>query len=248
MRIIKAEYKGKIFYAAWYEDEIRPLMADQGLEEAIPKGEIKLHNLAEPTKIVCVGLNYHAHAREMDMEIPEEPLLFLKPPSAVIGDGEDIIYPTQSSNVHFEGELAIVIGKICKDQETSEISKYIWGYTCANDVTARDLQAKDVQYTRAKGFDTFCPIGPCLETDFEQLKDQAIWTRVNGQTRQEGRTSDMIVPPWRVVSYISKIMTLMPGDVILTGTPPGVGSLDPGDEVEVEIEGIGILKNKVKLE
>jgi 2-keto-4-pentenoate hydratase/2-oxohepta-3-ene-1,7-dioic acid hydratase in catechol pathway len=180
----------------------------------------------------------------MGKEVPTEPLLFLKPPSAVIGTGEAIVCPAQSQDVHYEGELAVVMGKVCRRLKVDDVPAHIFGFTCANDVTARDLQTRDVQYTRAKGFDTFCPIGPWIETAVKDPGNLTIRTRVNQEVRQEESTRDMIVSPYELVSYVSSIMTLMPGDVILTGTPPGVGTLRPGDEVHVEIENIGILMNR----
>ena len=245
MRVIRVRHATKAFYAALLDNEVQPL--DQRLEskEAIPLSEVTILPLVVPTKVVCVGLNYHAHAEEVGKQVPSEPLLFLKPPSAVIGTGETIVCPAQSENVHYEGELGVVIGRQCRSVAASEAPEHIFGFCCGNDVTARDLQNADVQYTRAKGFDTFCPLGPWIETDFKSKTDLRIRTYLNGQLRQEGRTSDMIATPFELVSFISGIMTLMPGDVILTGTPPGVGSLTPGDEVKVEIEEVGVLMNNV---
>jgi len=197
-----------------------------------------------PTKIVCIGRNYADHAKELGNETPAEPLLFLKPPSALLAPGGTIVRPRQSQLVHHEGELAIVIGREAKDVRIGDWRDYVLGFTCANDVSARDLQRKDVQFTRGKGFDTFCPVGPHIETDLDS-SDLRVIARVNGEVKQDGRTSQMIFPCDVLVSYISEHMTLMPGDVILTGTPAGVGSLNAGDTVEVEIEGIGVLRNAV---
>ena len=197
-----------------------------------------------PTKIVGVGRNYAAHARELGNDVPTEPLIFLKPPSSLAGDGDEVRYPEQTSNLHHEAELAVVIGRECRDVAEAEALSYVQGYTCANDVTARDLQQTDPQWTRAKGFDTFCPLGPVLVTDIDP-GHLRVRIRVNGQTRQDGNTADMIFPVAALVSYISRVMTLQPDDVILTGTPPGVSAVNRGDLMEVEVEGIGILSNRV---
>ncbi|MHC1631634.1 MAG: fumarylacetoacetate hydrolase family protein [Methanotrichaceae archaeon] len=196
-----------------------------------------------PSKVVCVGLNYVEHACELKMDLPEEPILFLKPPSAVIGPGEDIVMPRSSSRVDYEGELAVVIGKRCKNVKAEEANDCILGYSCFNDVTARDLQQKDGQWTRSKSFDTFAPIGPYVSSaDPSHLKIQ---TRVNGTIRQSSNTSDLILGVPDLIKFISEIMTLESGDIIATGTPPGVGSLQKGDLVEVEIEDVGLLQNRV---
>jgi len=197
-----------------------------------------------PTKIIAIGLNYLDHAKELNMNIPEYPLIFMKPPTAVIGDGEIIIYPPQTQELHYEGELGIVIGKKARNVSIEEAKDYIAGYTCANDVTARDLQRMDGQWTRSKSFDTFCPLGPRIVKDVDPT-NLAIATRVNGVTKQSSNTNQMIFNAYRLVSFISAIMTLLPGDVISTGTPPGVGELQVGDVVEVELEGIGTLRNTV---
>lgn len=205
---------------------------------------MKITERITPTKIVCVGRNYADHAKELGNEAPAEPLLFFKPPSAVIGNGDTIERPSLSQRVDFEGELAIVIGRDARNVKASDWRDYVLGYTCANDVTARDLQKKDGQFTRGKGFDTFCPLGPHIETDLD-ISDVRISTRVNGETRQNGRTSQMIFSPGVLIEYITAVMTLVRGDVVLTGTPSGVGPLNAGDVVEVEVEGIGVLRNVV---
>ncbi len=197
------------------------------------------------SKVVGVGKNYAAHAAEMGSELPEDPLIFLKPNTSVIGPGDPVFYPEQSGEVHYEGELAVVIGRICRDVSAADAAKVIWGYTAANDVTARDLQRKDGQFTRAKGFDTFCPLGPWIETELHP-GDLAVRTYLNGDLMQDGRTADMVHDVPSLIAYISSVMTLLPGDVILTGTPAGVGPMEPGDEVEVFVEGIGNLTNPVK--
>lgn len=198
-----------------------------------------------PSKIVCVGRNYAEHAAELGNEVPKDPLLFLKAPSSLIFDGDGIVLPAQSQQVEHEAELAVIIGRECKNiGDEEDPFRFVQGYTCLNDVTARDLQKKDMQFTRAKSFDTFCPIGPHIETDLD-VTDLKVTCRVNGAVKQEGRTSQMVFPVAFLIRYISRQMTLKPGDIIATGTPSGVSKLNTGDVCEVEIEGIGILKNSV---
>jgi 2-keto-4-pentenoate hydratase/2-oxohepta-3-ene-1,7-dioic acid hydratase in catechol pathway len=197
-----------------------------------------------PTKIVCIGRNYAEHAKELGNEAPSEPIIFLKPPSALLAPFGMIIRPAISQRVDHEGELAIVIGKRAKDVKAAQWRDYVRGFACANDVTARDIQKRDVQFTRGKGFDTFAPIGPCIETELD-VSALSVQTRVNGEIRQNGNTRDMVFPCDFLVEFITSVMTLEPGDVILTGTPSGVGPLASGDSVEVEIEGIGVLRNAV---
>jgi 2-keto-4-pentenoate hydratase/2-oxohepta-3-ene-1,7-dioic acid hydratase in catechol pathway len=197
-----------------------------------------------PTKIVGVGLNYRAHAAEMGKPLPEEPLLFLKPPSAMIGPGAPIVRPAGYARVDYEGELCIVIGKRATRVTRERALDHVRGYTILNDVTVRDLQKKDVQYTRAKGFDTFCPVGPRVAEGLDPSR-LAITTRLNGQTKQSSTTADMIFDVAYIVAFVARVMTLEEGDLITTGTPPGVGNLTPGDTVEIEIEGIGVLANPV---
>lgn len=207
--------------------------------------EVKLLPPSVPTKVVCVGLNYLEHARELRMDLPDEPIIFLKPPSAVVGHDDEIILPEMSRRVDYEGELAVVISRRCRRISADEADDYILGYTCFNDVTARDLQQKDGQWTRSKSFDTFAPVGPWVaQMSVEDAEDLSISTRVNGETRQRSNTSDLIFGVAELVEFVSSIMTLEPGDVIATGTPPGVGRLESGDIVEVEIEGIGLLRNR----
>jgi 2-keto-4-pentenoate hydratase/2-oxohepta-3-ene-1,7-dioic acid hydratase in catechol pathway len=194
------------------------------------------------SKVIGIGKNYADHAAEMGSEAPAEPLMFLKPNTSVIGPNDPVVLPTQSREVHYEGELAVVIGRLCKDVPQERVAEVIYGYTCANDVTARDLQRSDGQWNRAKGFDTFCPIGPWIETDLD-VTDLALTTRLEGRTVQDSRTSLLIHPVATLVSYVSAMMTLLPGDLILTGTPAGVGAVTDGQRVEVEIEGIGVLTN-----
>lgn len=198
-----------------------------------------------PSKIVCVGRNYAEHAKELGNEVPTEPLLFLKAPSSLISSGDEIILPSQSQRVEHEGELAVIIGRDCKSlKEDSNISEYIYGYACLNDVTARDLQKKDIQFTRAKSFDTFCPIGPITKNNID-TSDLEIITKINGVIKQHGRTSQMIFDIPFLIRYISNQMTLKRGDIIATGTPSGVSKLNIGDICVVEIENIGSLTNKV---
>ncbi|WP_096438813.1 fumarylacetoacetate hydrolase family protein [Alteribacter populi] len=197
-----------------------------------------------PSKIVCVGLNYKDHAKEVDLPLPNEPLLFLKPSTTVIKNGENVIYPPETEQVDYEAELAVIIGQKAKDISIEQAFDFIDGFSCANDVTARDLQFSDGQWTRGKSFDTFCPIGNVI-TKGVNLDDSTIELRVNGELKQQSNVNQLIFPVDYLVSYISHVMTLLPGDVILTGTPHGVGSVQPGDEMEVKIDGIGTLKNKI---
>ncbi|OEC86605.1 MULTISPECIES: fumarylacetoacetate hydrolase family protein [Methanobacterium] len=207
--------------------------------------EVNILPPVSPSKIVCVGLNYRDHAAELNMDLPEEPIIFIKPPTSVVGHLDDIIYPASSSQVDFEGELGIVLSKEARNVKSEDAADYIGGYTALNDVTARDLQRKDGQWTRAKSFDTFCPIGPCIETDLDPM-NQNISLKLNGEFKQKSNTKNMIFNVYELVEFISNVMTLKPGDVIATGTPPGVGPMNIGDTVEVAIEGIGILKNFIK--
>ncbi len=196
------------------------------------------------SKVVCVGKNYSDHAKEMGMDVPEEPIIFLKPNTSVIGPNDLIQWPRMSERVDFEGELAIVISRICKDVPAAKAEDVIFGYTIANDVTARDLQKKDGQWNRGKGFDTFCPLGPWIETGFTPAS-QKIITKLNGEIKQSESISSMIFKIPTIIEFITSVMTLLPGDVILTGTPAGIGPMPAGSEISVEIEGIGVLSNKV---
>ncbi len=196
------------------------------------------------SKVIGIGRNYADHAAEMGTEVPAEPLMFLVPNTAVIGPGDPVVYPPQTSEVHYEGELAVVIGRVCKDIEPEDAAAVVFGYTVANDVTARDLQRSDGQWARAKGFDSFCPLGPWIETDLD-VSGLSLVTRLDGEVVQDGTTADMVHGVAALVSYASKAFTLLPGDVILTGTPAGVGPMLPGQRVEIEIEGLGTLSNPV---
>ncbi len=221
------------------------VFADFQLGGAVAKLEqVRVLPPCEPSKVIAVGLNYRSHAHEMGIPLPEEPIIFLKPPSSIIGHLDEIIYPPSSQRVDYEAELGVVIKRRGKNISPEKTRSYILGYTCANDVTARDLQGRDGQWTRSKSFDTFCPLGPYVVTDLEP-SGLAISSRLNGQTRQASSTSDLIFGAETLVSFISQVMTLEPGDVILTGTPGGIGPMQPGDEVEVEIEGIGVLRNRL---
>ena len=212
-----------------------------------PLSRVKLLPPCSPTKIVAIGLNYGDHARELGFPIPDEPIIFLKPPTAIIGPGDAIVYPRASSQVGFEAELGIVIKDRISSIKPGEAYGHILGYTCANDVTARDLQKKDGQWTRAKSFNTFCPIGPWIETDLDP-GDLLVESYLNGERKQSSRTSQLIFRIDQLVSFISGIMTLHPGDLIITGTPAGIGPMQPGDEVEVRVEGIGSLRKTVNAE
>ncbi len=206
--------------------------------------EMRLLPPCLPSKIVALGVNYRSHGEEMKSPLPDEPLIFIKPSTSVIGTEDNIVYPESSKRVDYEGELGVVIKSVACRVSQEEAFDYILGYTCVNDVTARDLQAKDRQWTRAKGFDTFCPLGPCIETELDP-SDLALETVLNGEIKQQTRTSQLIFPVAVLVSFISHVMTLLPGDVIATGTPGGIGPMQPGDIVEVKIEGIGTLRNYV---
>jgi 2-keto-4-pentenoate hydratase/2-oxohepta-3-ene-1,7-dioic acid hydratase in catechol pathway len=212
--------------------------------EEIPLDDVRLLAPVLPSKLVCVGKNYAAHAAEFDQSVPEEPLLFLKPSTAVIGPGEPIQLLPISKRVDYEGELAVVIGRIARNIRAEDAYRVILGYTCANDVTLRDLQRMDDQWARAKGFDGSCPLGPWIETDVDP-NDVHLETRLNGDVRQNGQTADMVYGVATLIEYITSFMTLLPGDALLTGTPEGVGKLSPGDVVEIEVDGVGTLRNEV---
>jgi 2-keto-4-pentenoate hydratase/2-oxohepta-3-ene-1,7-dioic acid hydratase in catechol pathway len=210
-----------------------------------PLADVRLLAPILPSKVICIGKNYADHAREMGSEPPAEPVIFIKPSTSVCGPGDAISRPTQlSERTDYEGELAVVIGRLCRQVPAERADEVIFGYTCANDVTARDLQARDGQWTRAKGFDTFCPLGPWIETDLDPA-DLALTTRLNGEVRQDSRTSLLLHDVRSLVVFISQVMTLLPGDVLLTGTPAGVGPMDKGDQVSVTVQGIGTLSNPV---
>jgi len=214
------------------------------LGQIVPLTDVRLIAPVLPSKVIAVGRNYAEHAQEMGNEVPAEPMIFLKPSTSVIGPGEPITLPWQSERVDHEAELAVVIGRLCRDVPEDRVDEVVLGYTCANDVTARDLQKTDGQWGRAKGFDSFCPLGPWIETEFD-FDDARVVCRVNGKVRQEGSTGQMVRGVRELVAWISSVMTLIPGDVILTGTPAGIGPIHAGETVEVEIDGIGTLSNPV---
>ncbi len=249
MKFIRYKIKSGIRYGQVCEGHVLEIEGDifskyQVTETKHALCDLKILSPCVPTKIIAIGLNYRSHAAELGMALPEDPMVFMKPPTAVIGPDEEIIYPGMSSQVDYEGELAVVIGKKCRFVTEEDSEKYIAGYTCFNDVTARDLQKKDVQFTRAKGFDSFAPMGPFIETDINPCNVK-IETFLNGEKKQSGNTNDLIFPVRTIVSFLSKIMTLCPGDIIATGTPGGIGPMKRGDVVEVRIEGVGTLQNKV---
>lgn len=240
-------------YASVLGSAVFPLPADFNFElsrvgetvTSLPLDDVKLLAPVAPSKVVCVGRNYREHAAELGNKMPDEPLLFLKAPSAVIASGDKIELPQASQQVEHEGELGVVIGRLTRKlSQADNPLDYVFGYTCVNDVTARDLQRKDVQFTRGKSFDTFCPVGPWIETDLDPANATVI-TRLNGEIKQQGNTADMAFPVAFLIRYISEIMTLYPGDLIATGTPAGVSQLNDGDTVEVEVAGIGVLRNQI---
>jgi len=250
VRLCRMDVAGTPRWGVIEGELVTPLAAApwDGIERvggAIPLATARLLPPCEPTKIVAVGLNYRAHAAEMGKELPEEPLLFLKAPSALLPPGGTVVIPRQSGRVEHEGELALVIGATATRVSAANALEYVKGFTCLDDVTARDIQRKEKVYARAKGFDTFCPVGPWLETEVPDPQQLDLELRVNGKVRQRGSTADMIFPVAEVIAFISHIMTLYPGDLITTGTPPGVGPLAAGDSVEVEIAGIGVLHHTV---
>jgi 2-keto-4-pentenoate hydratase/2-oxohepta-3-ene-1,7-dioic acid hydratase in catechol pathway len=251
-RLVRINDQGESVWALLEDDQVYRL-AGHPYSSGAPGARIgtletvTLLPPVRPTKVLCVGRNYVAHAAEHGVEVPAEPLLFFKPPSSLIGPGDAIVVPTLSQRVEHEAELAVVIGKRCRNVTAEEAWDYVLGVTCSNDVTARDLQRKDGQWTRGKGFDTFCPVGPWIVTGLREddIADLSVVCRVNGEVRQEGRTSQMVFSTSTLIAYAASVMTLEPGDVFLTGTPAGVGPLVSGDVVEVEIENIGVLCNPV---
>lgn len=253
MRIARFSHQDAIRYGIVDEAELVVLAGDPlfaGFEttgERVALSEaVLLAPVIPRSKVVCVGKNYADHAAEMGGQAPAEPLLFLKPNTSVIGTGDVIVRPPQSKRTEYEGELAVVIGRIAKNVPAELALDYVFGYTIGNDVTARDLQKADGQWARAKGFDTFCPLGPAIETDFDPNGQAILTTRVNGELRQQGAISEMIHSVAAIIEYASAAFTMLPGDVILTGTPAGVGPFGAGDTVEVEITGLGVLRNPVR--
>lgn len=249
MKIVRYTTGRKADYGILDGDLVKTLVGNPFRHLTITGQRHKLSDLrllppCTPSKIVALGLNYRSHAEEVNIKIPDQPLIFLKPSTSVIGPEDSIIYPESSQQVDYEGELGVVIKKRACRVSTKEAGQYVLGYTCFNDVTARDLQYKDRQWTRSKGFDTFAPIGPCIETELNP-DDLLLETYINGELKQKTSTSDLIFPAYELVSFISQVMTLLPGDVIATGTTSGIGPMQPGDTVEVKIENIGTLRNYV---
>ena len=249
MRICRVAVDDELHYAVLEKEAVallssHPFGPFEPEGRVLPLSDVRLVAPVLPSKIVAVGRNYAAHARELGNDVPAVPMIFLKPSTSVIGPGEPICLPWQSEQVEHEAEMAVVIGRLCRDVPEERAGEVVLGYTCANDVTARDLQRSDGQWGRAKGFDSFCPIGPWIETDVD-LDDAPIECRVNDEDRQAGSTGDMVHDVAELVSWISSVMTLLPGDLILTGTPAGVGPIVTGDEVSVTIGGIGTLTNPV---
>lgn len=250
MKIIRYAQGGGVKYGVLDNEQIQIVTGDifgdfKVNGEKVALLDVQILPPVVPTKVVCLGLNYLKHAQEIGFDIPSEPLLFLKPPSSVVGYGSVIRKPPGLSRLDYEAEMAVVIGKTCAGVSTADALTYVLGYTCLNDVSARDYQDKDGQWTRAKGFDTFCPIGPVISTDVVDPDNLAIKARLNGRLVQDSTTADLIFKTAETISYISHIMTLEAGDVIATGTPAGIGPMQPGDVIEVEIADIGVLKNTV---
>ena len=249
MKIVRFAVEGKTKYGILKGQSIqaiegKPFREIKPAEDTYRLKDVRLLAPCLPSKIVALGLNYKKHAEEVKAPLPKEPLIFLKPPTSVIGPEENIVYPPSSTRIDYEGELAIVIKKRAWQVSEEDALDYVLGYTCLNDVSARDHQRDDVQWTRSKGFDTFGPIGPCIETDLDP-DNVMVETYLNGQLKQHSSTSDLIFPIAVQISFISHVITLLPGDVITTGTPSGIGPMKPGDTVEIKIEGIGTLRNYV---
>ena len=249
MKIIRFLYQGQISYGILEDQKIEPLKTSpyEGFNptgDSLSLNEVQLLPPSVPSKIIALGLNYRDHAAELGMPLPKEPLIFLKPSTAAIGPGQAIVYPSMSQRVDYEAELAIVIGRQAKGVSPDKALDFVLGYTCFNDVTARDLQKKDGQWTRAKSFDTFAPMGPWIETDLDP-DNLLVEAYLNGKKCQSSRTSQLVFSVPEIISFVSQVMTLLPGDVIATGTPPGIGPMEPGDTIEIRIEGIGSLINHV---
>jgi 2-keto-4-pentenoate hydratase/2-oxohepta-3-ene-1,7-dioic acid hydratase in catechol pathway len=255
MRIVRFIMAGRTGYGILEGEKIKVLWAAPyggGLEnttgEIMSLPEVMLLAPCEPSKIIALGLNYFDHAAEFGRAVPDEPLLFMKPSTSVIGPDDDIVYPKMTRRVDYEAELAVVMGRPCRNVAEEKARDYVLGYTCINDVTARDLQKKDGQFTRSKSFDTFAPLGPWIETEIPDPDNLTVEAYLNGERKQHSSTSNMVFPVAALVSFISRIMTLLPGDVIATGTPAGIGPMREGDLVEVRVEGIGSLRNRVVTE
>jgi 2-keto-4-pentenoate hydratase/2-oxohepta-3-ene-1,7-dioic acid hydratase in catechol pathway len=249
MKIARFNLNGEIRFGSITSDQVslfvgNPLESKALSGEVVSLAQVQLLAPVSPSKVICIGMNYAAHAAEISQDVPDEPLMFFKPISSIIGPGDSIVLPHQSDQVELEVELAIVIGKQAKNISKAEVKDHIFGYTIGNDVTARDIQFSDLQWARAKGFDTFCPLGPWIETEFDP-RGKRLDSRVHGELRQHAITNDMIFDVETIVSFVSENITLLPGDVILTGSPAGISRITHGDDVECEIEGIGVLRNLV---
>lgn len=249
LKIIRAQYNDESFYGILDGSKVTrlahaPYSAIVPIDETYDVGSLTLLAPAEPSKIVAIGKNYKAHADEMGEGRPVDPLLFLKPSTCIVGPQANVVYPSISNRLDYEGELGVIIGKKCRNVELGKSGEFIFGYTCLNDVTARDIQKSDPQWTRGKGFDTFCPIGPCIVTDLDAMNLKIV-TRLNGEVRQSSNTCNMTHNIDSLIHYITQCMTLLPGDIVATGTPEGIGSMQRGDVVEVEIESIGVLRNNI---
>jgi 2-keto-4-pentenoate hydratase/2-oxohepta-3-ene-1,7-dioic acid hydratase in catechol pathway len=249
MRIVRYSHQSDVGFGILEGETVatispHPFGAFEYTGERLPAGEVRLLAPVLPSKVVAIGRNYAEHAHELGNDVPPEPVMFLKPSTSVVGPGDPVVRPDGVGRVDFEGELGVVVGKLVRRLAPADAIQAVLGFTCANDVTARDLQRADGQWTRAKGFDTFCPLGPWIETDLDS-SDLAISTLVNGEVRQQARTSQLERGVADLLAFVSRVMTLLPGDVLLTGTPAGVGPLEAGDRVEVEVEGIGVLANEV---
>lgn len=249
MKIARFNLNDEIRFGSITSDQVslfvgNPLESKALSGEVVSLAQVQLLAPVSPSKVICIGMNYAAHAAEISQDVPDEPLMFFKPISSIIGPGDSIVLPHQSDQVELEVELAIVIGKQAKNISKAEVKDHIFGYTIGNDVTARDIQFSDLQWARAKGFDTFCPLGPWIETEFDP-RGKRLDSRVHGELRQHAITNDMIFDVETIVSFVSENITLLPGDVILTGSPAGISRITHGDDVECEIEGIGVLRNLV---
>ena len=249
MKVVRFLHGDQEHFGAVDSQQVRvfegsPLEGARLGDQVLELSDCKLLAPVKPSKAICIGMNYAAHAAEISQSVPDEPLMFFKPISAIIGSGEAIVLPHQSNQVELEAELTVVIGKTAKNVTVEQAKDYIFGYTIANDVTARDLQFSDLQWARSKGFDTFCPLGPWIETEFDSANKQ-VASRINGEVRQSATTNDMTFNVEKLVSYVSENVTLFPGDIILTGSPAGISKITKGDFVECEIEGIGVLSNPV---
>lgn len=246
MRVIRVEKDGSSYYGILEDGLVFRLHKTPGHMEPVPVSELRILPLVTPSKVICVGLNYKAHAEELGYPLPSMPSFFLKPPTSIIGNGESILLPADMGRIEHEAELTLVIGRQCRNLTIKEAETCLLGITCANDVTAREVQKIDPLIGHCKAYDTFCPIGPWIETDVEDLDDRSVRCLVNGKVRQSASTADMIFRPFELLCFLSRVMTLMPGDVVLTGTPSGIGPIVADDLVQVAIDGVGTLSNPVE--